>query len=118
MNAETFKTWFENALLTNISPNSIIVMDNASYHSIQLNRALTMNNRKGVKLQRLLENKIPEVSEEMTKAELMEYVKMYKPSPVTYEIDSIAASHCHRVITLPPYHCHFNLIELIWVQVK
>ncbi|PSN35417.1 hypothetical protein C0J52_22849 [Blattella germanica] len=58
------------------------------------------------------------VSEEMTKIELMEYVKMYKPSRVTYEIDSIAASHSHIVIRLPPYHCHFNPIKLIWAQVK
>ncbi|PSN54119.1 hypothetical protein C0J52_09472 [Blattella germanica] len=43
---------------------------------------------------------------------------MYKPNRVTYEIDSIAASHCHRVIRLPPHHCHFNPIELIWVQAR
>jgi len=25
---------------------------------------------------------------------------------------------CHEVIQLPPYHCQYNPIELIWAQVK
>ena len=33
MNSEKFKTWFQDQLLTNISPNSLIVIDNASHHS-------------------------------------------------------------------------------------
>ena len=24
----------------------------------------------------------------------------------------------HKVIRLPPYHCHFNSIELIWAQIE
>ncbi|XP_044588932.1 uncharacterized protein LOC123268117 [Cotesia glomerata] len=33
MNAETFKEWFKTKLLPNLKEPSIIVMDNASYHS-------------------------------------------------------------------------------------
>ena len=36
----------------------------------------------------------------------------------TYEIDKIAKDFGHCVIRLPPYHCEFNPIELIWAQVK
>ena len=36
----------------------------------------------------------------------------------TYEIDKTAKDFGHCVIHLPPYHCEFNPIELIWVQVK
>ena len=33
MTAEHFEEWFASTLLPNIQPNSLIVMDNASYHS-------------------------------------------------------------------------------------
>jgi transposase len=36
----------------------------------------------------------------------------------TYELDQVANERGHQVIRLPPYHCHFNPIELVWAQVK
>ncbi|KAF0751470.1 piggyBac transposable element-derived protein 4-like [Aphis craccivora] len=41
-------------------------------------------------------------------------VPMYK----RYELDEIALQMGHEVIRLPPYHCQYNPIELIWAQVK
>ncbi|KAJ4445134.1 hypothetical protein ANN_06935 [Periplaneta americana] len=35
-----------------------------------------------------------------------------------YEIDTIAKLAGHIVVRLPPYHCNFSAIELIWAQVK
>ncbi|PSN44899.1 hypothetical protein C0J52_06180 [Blattella germanica] len=35
-----------------------------------------------------------------------------------YELDLIAQEKGHRVVRLPPYHCQYNPIELIWAQVK
>jgi len=35
-----------------------------------------------------------------------------------YELDEIALTMGHEVIRLPPYHCQYNPIELIWAQVK
>jgi hypothetical protein len=32
MNAEMFTKWFQEKLIPNIAPNSLIIMDNASYH--------------------------------------------------------------------------------------
>lgn len=118
MNGKTFTNWFKSTLLPNISANSVIVMDNAPYHSVQLNKAPTMKDRKDIILKWLVENDVPGVSADMTKAELIQSVKFYKPRFCTYEIDSIATAHGHIVIRLPPYHCHFNSIELIWAQVK
>ena len=113
MNGNTFTNWFQQSLLPNIGANSIIVMDNAPYHSVQLNKAPTTSNRKNVILQWLQTNNIPGVSAEMTKAELLQILKLHKPRFCNYEIDNIAAAHGHTVIRLPPYHCHFNAIELI-----
>ena len=44
--AELFEEWFQNCLLPNIPPNSVIVMDNVSYHSRQLQKIPGSNNTK------------------------------------------------------------------------
>lgn len=33
-------------------------------------------------------------------------------------MDEIALQIGHEVIRFPPYHCQYNPIELIWVQLK
>jgi len=35
-----------------------------------------------------------------------------------YVIDEILKSYGHTVLRLPPYHCDFNPIELIWADIK
>ena len=47
MNHTIFEKWFEDQLLPNIPPNSLIVMDNASYHSRRKEALPTSNWRKG-----------------------------------------------------------------------
>ena len=79
MNGHTFKSWFQESFLPKIGANSVIVMDNASYHSVQLNKAPTVSDRKNVILQWLEKNNIPGVCVEMTKAELLQIVKLQKP---------------------------------------
>lgn len=44
--AELFENWFKTKLLPNIQPNSVIVMDNASYHSRRLNKVSCSNDTK------------------------------------------------------------------------
>ena len=33
-------------------------------------------------------------------------------------IDRMATEMGHQIVRLPPYHCRYNAIELIWTQVK
>lgn len=119
MNATVFTEWFCHSLLPNIPPNSTIVMDNAPYHSVVLDKAPTMQWRKADILLWVQKN-VPaqEIEADMNKAELMELVNMYKPKTQRYEIDELAKAKGHSVIRLPPYHAHFNPIENIWAQVK
>ena len=35
-----------------------------------------------------------------------------------YELDILANERGHQIIRLPPYHCQYNPIELVWAQVK
>lgn len=116
MNASTFKGWFIN-LLENIQPCSTIVMDNAPYHCIQENKPPTQTSTKPAIQDWLQSNNIP-FDCHLKKAELLQIVHKNKPNFKSYELDSLAKSEGHRVIRQPPYHCHFNPIELIWANVK
>jgi 3'-phosphoadenosine 5'-phosphosulfate sulfotransferase (PAPS reductase)/FAD synthetase len=87
-------------------------MDNAAYHSEVLNRSPTSNWRKG-DIQKWLENNNLPYDQTMLKAELLGIVKNNKRQK-EYVIDSIVSQHGHKVLGLPPYHCQFNLIEMVW----
>jgi transposase len=40
------------------------------------------------------------------------------PREKKYKLDAVALKMGHEVVRLPPYHCQYNPIELIWAQVK
>ena len=117
MTAAVFRNWFTGQFLPYIEPHSIIIMDNASIHSIIVDKAPSSNTKKADIMSWLSNKNIPHTSSQ-TRAELLQLVKQFKPIRNTYEIDNIASEHGHRVVRLPPYHCHYNPIELIWSQVK
>ena len=93
------------------------MVDNASYHNVQLNRHPTSNARKGEMLFWLDKPGI-RYSSDMTKAELYHLIKMHKPQYETFAIDCLFAEHGHTVITLPPYHPNLNPIEKIWGNLR
>lgn len=115
MNGDTFKTWFEN-VLPKLNPNSVIVMDNAPYHSVKLERIPTLSWRKQDIISWLKEKTIS-FDVNSVKAELIQLVKSAQVTQ-KYVIDNIAKRAGHTIVRLPPYHCNFNPIELVWSQVK
>lgn len=116
MDATRFKSWFTDSLLPNIEEGSFIIMDNASYHSVQIDRQPTTATKKADIINWLKLKNIP-CSEDLLKSELLELVKL--SNHVTrYEIDEIANNRGHTVIRIPPYHCQYNAIEMIWANVK
>jgi len=117
MNHETFYKWFNEQLLNNLEKPSIIVMDNASYHSKILDKAPTMSSTNNDMKIWLKDHNI-HFEDDFKKAELYHLISQYKPDPPLYIIDEMAKSRGHRIIRIPPYHCHFNTIELIWAQIK
>ena len=118
MNHTVFREWFVSQLIPNIPPSSIIVMDNASYHSFQIDKPPTASDKKAVIKEWLIE-KGDTPGDNLLKIDLLAMVKQHTSRrPRKYEIDTIASEHGHRVIRLPPYHCQYNPIELIWSQVK
>ncbi|XP_068250360.1 uncharacterized protein [Palaemon carinicauda] len=118
MNHTVFKEWFISQLIPNIPPSSIIVMDNASYHSFQIDKPPTTSDRKAVIKDWLIE-KGETPGDDLLKDDLLAMVKQHTSRwPRKYEINIIASKHGHKVVRLPPYHCQYNPIELIWSQVK
>ena len=52
---------------------------------------------------------------DMLKNELYDLVKKNKPEP-EYVCERMALEKGFGVVHLPPYHCIFNSIELIWIK--
>jgi transposase len=117
MNHANYKKWLQEKLIPNLESKSVIVVDNASYHIVQLNRHPASNARKGEILFWLDKHGI-QCSSDMTKAELCDLVKVHKPQYDTFAIDWLLAERGHTVIRLPPYYPDLKPIEKIWGIVK
>lgn len=117
MNGDAFLQWFNEQFLPNLSPNSCIIMDNASYHSMREDEVPTMKSRKAVMQQWLTANKI-NFTPKMIKVQLYALIKEHKPRCTKYIIDEMAIKHGHFILRLPPYHPELNVIELIWAAIK
>lgn len=116
MTSSLFEEWFCNTLLPNLPESSVIVMDNAPYHSRQQNKVPTKsNNKKDIK--EFLEANNVYYEEHYTKKQLLEVMNT-KEYLKDYYVDNRAKEAGHTILRLPPYHCIFNPIELIWAQLK
>lgn len=116
MNSGNFTKWLKMQLLPNITEASIIVMDNAPYHSQQINKPPTSNSRKEEMKAWLSQNNI-EFPLDAKKCELLDIIRRKKSTP-TFAVDEFLKSAGHTVARLPPYHCDLNPIEYIWSTVK
>ena len=76
MNHANYMKWLQEKLIPNLESKSVIVVDNASYHNVQLNRHPTSNARKGEMLSWLDERGI-RYNSDITKAELYDLIKMH-----------------------------------------
>ncbi|KAH8026676.1 hypothetical protein HPB51_024172 [Rhipicephalus microplus] len=97
MDGRYFEEWFTNKLLPNIPPFSVIVMDNAPYHSVALEKAPTKSTRKA-DIQLWLTKKGVPWSEDMVRAELLELSQKVNTPSIVYRIDTLAATHGHEVL--------------------
>ena len=118
MNALHFEEWWSHQLLPNLPAGAVIVMDNAPYHTVKTDATTcpTSSSTKADMQEWLTERDIA-WTRDMLKAELYQLVKIHKPAP-TYVCDQLAAEQGFDVLRLPPYHCVFNPIELIWAWIK
>ena len=116
MNGENFKKWITEKLMHNLKEKSIIIMDNASYHSMKSEKCPTTNTRKAEIQAWLRQYGIP-FDEKLLRPQLLSLAKANYQSP-KYVIDDLARERGHEILRLPPYHPDLNPIELIWNQIK
>jgi len=116
MNGDNFQEWFE-SILPRLDQNSVIVLDNAPYHSVKSEKIPTTNSNKADILEWLTSKGVI-IDRPMLKLQLLQKVREIKSKYSSYIIDNLAKDAGHTVLRLPPYHCEFNPIELAWAMVK
>lgn len=104
-------------MMQNLEELCVIVIDNCPYHSVLVQNYPKSNDNKDTFQIWLKENGVEFDSFE-TLSELWVQVKHLKTKDKKYDLDEITLQMGHEVIRLPPYHCQYNPIELIWAQVK
>lgn len=117
MNFENFSKWVNEKLIPNLPPKSVLVIDNAPYHNVQVNKPPNSNSTKETMKNWLREKNIL-FNDNMLKCELYNLIKLHKPKYRHYAIDDLLTSHGHNVLRLPPYHPDLNPIELVWASLK
>lgn len=117
MNNGVFKKWFEEKLMPNLPHNSLIIMDNASYHNtLSVHSAPIPSSSKERITSWLAKNGIP-VTKDCLKAELIEILGKFSAAPI-YELDEMAQGQGHVILRTPPYHPELQPIETCWAVVK
>ena len=117
MNWDNFSEWFQDKLLKNIPENSLIIMDNATYHNVLAEEAFPKKSHSVKRLREWLSNnKIP-WTKDMLKSELFEVCLRFSTKP-EFLIDNIVRKHGHSILRTPPYHPELQPIETCWAIVK
>lgn len=116
MNFVNFNKWTKEKLLPNLPPRSVIVMDNAAYHSVQEDKKPTMASTKA-NMQAWLQRHKVEFDNSLRKCDLLKLIKQ-NGSENVYKIDELLKAAGHEVLRLPPYHPDLNPIELVWGDIK
>ncbi|KAH6925270.1 hypothetical protein HPB50_003173 [Hyalomma asiaticum] len=113
MDGKYFKKWFTDKLLPNIPVSSIVVMDNAPYHSAAIEKAPTTSTRKA-DIQLWLTKKGVPWSQDMVRAELLELSRKVNTPSIVYRINTLAAAHGHEVLRIGSLHVRRRRCAL-WV---
>ncbi|KAJ8884487.1 hypothetical protein PR048_016344 [Dryococelus australis] len=110
LNAEKFEQWLAEQVLSIIKGPAVIVLDNAYYRSVQVEKLSTSSWLKAELPSWLTKKGIPHSASD-THRHLYELAKLHRD-------DQIITDAGHIVLRLPPYHCYYNPIELVWSDCK
>ena len=116
MNGDNFFKWVKEKLIPNLPPKSVLIIDNAPYHNLQVDKCPTQASRKADIQAWLTRQQIP-FGATLLKAELLQICKQHKPTP-SFLLDKILKEYGHDCLRLPAYHADLNSIELIWATMK
>ena len=115
MNSEKFIGLLRGKLIPNLPPKSVVVIDNASYHSVQEDKCPTQASRKAYMQAWLTKHNVAWCND-MLKVELLELCRTHRPLP-TYVVDeTLSNMNTVTAIRLPPYYANLNSNDLIWAM--
>lgn len=117
MDWNNFSKWFKEQLLPNIPKNSIIIMDNASYHNTAEENTFPKSNPSKEELRKWLDTNETPWGHDMLRTELYALCKLNEPK-LEYKIDKIAKAAGHSILRTPQYHSELQPIEKCWGVVK
>lgn len=117
MNGTNFEKWVTQKVIPNLKPASVVVMDNAPYHGIQIDKPPTKYATKPTMIE-WLSNRGIKCDSSMRKPELFDLIVAHTPSEKVFVIDELLKEKGRTVLRLPPYMCDLNPIELAWAQIK
>lgn len=117
MNRQNFERWFKTQFVPNLKRKSLIIMDNASYHSglEEENPTKSWTKQKLISWLKLKNIDFPEKS---MKDQIWSIVAMNKPLIKKYHLDEYVKQFGHKILRIPPYHCQYNAIEMVWSVCK
>ena len=117
MSSAHFEEWWVNKLLPNIPPCSLIVMDNAPYHT-RCKEEYPVKSWTKTRLVGWLDQRSIAYPEKALKIEIWAIAEANRPATPEYVMDELASQAGHEVVRLPVAHCELNPIEMAWAQVK
>ena len=117
MDGESYKCYFEKSICQNIPKHSVIVIDNAPYHSKNTENYPTSKWQKQQFVDWLTEKNIT-FPDKALRADFWTLVKSEREKFPDKEMETVAKEYGHEILRLPPYHCEPNPIELTWAADK
>lgn len=121
MNGEVFQNWLVSRLipaLNKIAGKCVVVLDNAPYHSVQLDKKPTLSWKKKDMQDWLIKHNV-KIEGKITKKGLWNLITpLRQDNTKRYVTDDLLKEHGHEVLRLPPYHCQYNPIEMAWGYCK
>ena len=117
MNGDSYEQYFANSLCTNVPQGSLIVIDNAPYHS-RNDETYPISKWKKQQYIDWLKSKDIAVPKKILRAELWTMCKQERDCYPAKIVESIAKNAGHETLCLPPHHCQLNPIEMVWGVLK
>ena len=117
MNGDSYEQYFANSLCTNVPQGSLIVINNAPYHS-RNDETYPVSKWKKQQYIDWLKSKDIAVPKKILRAELWTMCKQERDRYPAKIVKSIAKNARHETLRLPPHHCEFNPIEMVWGVLK
>lgn len=112
-----YSKWFTENLLPNLSQKSLIIMDNASYHTALSDSAPKLNTTKND-----IKTWLQEYNVSFEDYELLDTLRLKLKQQIIPKLKphivEIAESRGHKILFQPPHHSELQAIELIWANVK